>query len=503
MGNLSFVPKILLCGDEAEFLSRVGSRPFKIVGHVQVSGTVDWGGAYNLNFDKDGKIFFNGEVQEIATLGNFLQNGGADYLLFNELKSYRYFRATASKIGFNLSKVITLRHFRVLPLGFYYEVEAERKIFWHMNTLKIKTLLDIDGYFLNGRLFTKAGNDITEIDVITQEPLTPVMENIYRHAYKNLAQVGFKRYEAVLIVERNPTDFENMLILLENYSDMLITYARSGSDLEKHLAQRKFEKDSIIKTNAGNLHFITRRKSADDFCNYVVTHKKVELDGLPEHYKLIHAGRALNEDIGYIGDDTGDNISYLNPYINEITALYWIWKNTKHDIIGLCHYRRFFTDSKDRNFTYDKILTKDAVLNTLNSYEMIVVQGSFYCTLKEAIIRNVNSEVNVETAMNIMKKHLMIKQPDYLEAFEYVFDSYIYFNKTMFVTRRHVFDAYCSWFFSFFIDATQEILNTIPLDKAKGNSKRLMGFFAEHMHTVWLIKNRLRIKELGIMVASI
>ena len=44
MSDLSFTPRILLCGDEAEFLSRVGQRPFKIVGRLPVAVTVDWGG---------------------------------------------------------------------------------------------------------------------------------------------------------------------------------------------------------------------------------------------------------------------------------------------------------------------------------------------------------------------------------------------------------------------------------------------------------------------------
>ena len=45
MSDLNFIPKILLCGDEAEFLSRVGQRPFKIIGRLPVAGKVDWGGA--------------------------------------------------------------------------------------------------------------------------------------------------------------------------------------------------------------------------------------------------------------------------------------------------------------------------------------------------------------------------------------------------------------------------------------------------------------------------
>lgn len=73
----------------------------------------------------------------------------------------------------------------------------------------------------------------------------------------------------------------------------------------------------------------------------------------------VHAGRALarkrlpadSPDLQWLlenttGDDTGDNISEKNPSYNEMTAVYWAWKNYADlgdpDYIGFMHYRRHF-----------------------------------------------------------------------------------------------------------------------------------------------------------------
>ena len=56
----------------------------------------------------------------------------------------------------------------------------------------------------------------------------------------------------------------------------------------------------------------------------------------------IQVGAALHPALGYIPDNTGDNISAKNPNYCELTALYWAWKNLDCEYIGLCHYRRYF-----------------------------------------------------------------------------------------------------------------------------------------------------------------
>jgi len=62
------------------------------------------------------------------------------------------------------------------------------------------------------------------------------------------------------------------------------------------------------------------------------------------NYVPIWAGKNNAQGIhGFTGDDFGDNISDKNKYFSELSGIYWIWKNRKSDVVGTCHYRRYFT----------------------------------------------------------------------------------------------------------------------------------------------------------------
>ena len=110
---------------------------------------------------------------------------------------------------------------------------------------------------------------------------------------------------------------------------------------------------------------------------YICTHLKFDVPKDPV-YQPVHAGHAISEDIGYPGDDTGDNISVRNRNFCELTLLYWIWKNTEHDITGICHYRRYLskdghpiggTDVERLMQKYDILLPEAGLTDCASLYE--------------------------------------------------------------------------------------------------------------------------------------
>lgn len=89
-------------------------------------------------------------------------------------------------------------------------------------------------------------------------------------------------------------------------------------------------------------------------------------------YLPLHVGKEGKTDIGFIGDNTGDNISTKNANFCELTGLYWAWKNLKADYIGLCHYRRYFAKGSGGNIQKkrESIFTAEDYRALLQKYDV-------------------------------------------------------------------------------------------------------------------------------------
>lgn len=216
---------------------------------------------------------------------------------------------------------------------------------------------------------------------------------------------------------------------------------------------------------------------------YVVTHKNISLK-LPENYKIIGVGNnsIINEDLH---DNTGDNISSKNKNYCELTALYWIWKNSNDDIVGLEHYRRMFLND---NIGEIGLLNEDEILFILNNYDIIVptLFNNKTRTVYQHYVED-HKKRDIELAQNIINS----KYPEYNSSFNQVMNSKYEYGFNMMITRKDILDEYSQWLFDILFD----LENIIDISKYDEYQKRIYGFLSERLFNVWLKYKKYNVKE--------
>ncbi|MBQ3727525.1 MAG: DUF4422 domain-containing protein [Selenomonadaceae bacterium] len=503
---MSYIPRILLCGELSSFTEAAADMAVEVVGKISFTGSPERG--ENFLFPKpkdllafkpkDLHIFLDGKEISAEELRKIL-SGTADYIVFDDKNEFavRYNDLFSLKIFDQFIPRETLFH------------QARKNFHSDQNLLNLSKivreknfsrLLDADGLFRETDFFMLY-ESFPKVEGVVKER-EPILENFYEKIYGSLAECRFKFFDALLLAERTPEEFIDVMLESDGLSENILTFARKNSALEKFLSANEniFEKISAFPSINGNWYLLEMR-AEKNFCVYVVTHKDAKLDALPDGYEIIHAGHAqAKEKFGYLGDDTGDHISELNLYLNETTALYWMWKNTSHSIVGLNHYRRFFTETPTENFSVEKILPRAKAEELLRDFDIIVAKNILSRMPLNCLQIILSGGDLEEFVSKIFEKHIARKQPEYLDAFKLTANSYTCFQYEMFLTRRKIFDAFCEWLFSFLLDVTEEVFARTNIRQISNPRKyRTIGIICERLMTVWLRKNRLRIKKLPVM----
>ena len=245
----------------------------------------------------------------------------------------------------------------------------------------------------------------------------------------------------------------------------------------------------------------------------------------------IHVGRALatesskdgsmsEEDYKWmlenmIGDDTGDNISHLNRTLNELTSMYWAWKNYDKlgnpDYIGFMHYRRIFDFLDKSKFLpinrylgirelenldegiFRRYYDKEKILEIVKDNKYIISEhhksnpynhyktASKYCHIED-----------YDKCLQLIEKYF----PEYKEAS----DIYNKGNKSyfcnMFIMPKNEFFSLCDFLFKIIFKLQKEI----DFSNYNIQGSRVLAYISEWLVAIFFtnlkIKNNIEIKEI-------
>ena len=212
---------------------------------------------------------------------------------------------------------------------------------------------------------------------------------------------------------------------------------------------------------------------------------------------------------GFLSDSQGDNISYLNKYYCELTAIYYLWKNIKSDYIGLYHYRRYLNFKVD-NSIFDSLLPISKTYDIDDSIIDYLTDGQQYELIKS--YTNITDVIIPRKSVllpSIKAQYLAVVQNDPWLEFEKVLSSKYtnavdplnYFSIyplapicNIFIMKWEFFDAYCNDLFDI-VDKIYSIIRSPYND----HNNRYPGFLAERFLGFWLHMNKIKYLEVPMI----
>ena len=225
-----------------------------------------------------------------------------------------------------------------------------------------------------------------------------------------------------------------------------------------------------------------------------------------------------------IGDDTGNNISELNRYFAELTALYWIWKNTDSPYVGMFHYRRFLSLNDNTRYPmleFPSMRFRHLGLRHLNGFAKEFLHD---LELEKKYIQPwfathdilVSEPIRVNAYEQYKKEHIISDLDAALEIirqkYPQMYDSAVktlhgnegFYPTNMFIARREILNDYATWLFSILLPLSDSIKEEVA---ARNTEQKLaFAYLAERLFTVYLRyeqqKHGLRIKEFPFALAS-
>lgn len=229
----------------------------------------------------------------------------------------------------------------------------------------------------------------------------------------------------------------------------------------------------------------------------IAAHKKYRMPQ-DDIYIPIYVGAEGKKPIGYQGDNSGDNISTMNPYFCELTGMYWAWKNLKADYLGLAHYRRHFCYRKKKGFNKEE----SKWMSILNTKEAQILCGQFDVIVPAKRFYGIESleshYAHTHYAEHLEKTRDIISElyPQYVESYDRVLKKKSGYMFNMFLMRADLVDEYCQFLFEVLFELDKQI----DTNGYSDFQARYLGRIGEILFNVWLDKmsqeREFRVKEI-------
>lgn len=212
----------------------------------------------------------------------------------------------------------------------------------------------------------------------------------------------------------------------------------------------------------------------------IASHKQYTMPA-DKIYLPVYVGAELKEPEsvpeGFVPDNTGENISALNPCFCELTGLYWAWKNLDADYIGLAHYRRHFSVKQKADF--DCLLTGEDLKPYLSKIRVFTPnKRRYYIETLYSHYSHTFDSLHLDKAKEIISE----KYPEYAESFKRAVKRRSGYMFNMMIMSRELMNEYCSWLF----DILNELRNRIDESDMNAFQLRYPGRVSEILFNVWL-----------------
>ena len=490
-----FIPRVIVVGDESHFDF---STKYQIIARLEIEKSDS-----KISLRLDGKSIAPQDLHQLSF----------DYILFTNNSEYWEYQGFFTRFV-PMGMIATTNFFKhyVSNVGFtaIHNVQMISSLIQQTDS---KTVLDFDSYLLRSGAFDFLNDFKTcppppKIETIlpNTQLIEPIYENVYSKIFSSFSDLELRQYDSIIFTaERSVNEWTSILNWAMISAKFIFIFIHINSPAFKAMRDIRADNINISRFATVRGEWIKIGIYPKRICRaYIVTHKKYFMPKLPDGYEWIQAGKKNSKiDLGIRGDDIGDNISELNPRIDELSVIYWVWKNTRSDFIGFSHYHRYFAlpDSpqiaRSKNYvpinhTHEHIMTMDEAIDLLDDCDIIAKVPAI---LPSSLPINEERRLDPNCGYQIFRRQVENRFSKFFPEFEIVESCQRWINYSMFFTRWKVFDAYCRWIFSFIIPAAKEYINQ-PYNNS--SERREMGYMSERSFPTFLMRNHLRIKYIPV-----